>query len=56
MVHSAEGETVGPAAAEVGDVDILHGDKRPKTLQTDLWLTDSLPHGTFLHSSRCEYL
>lgn len=25
MEHGAEGQTVGPAAAEVGDVDILHG-------------------------------
>ena len=28
MVDGAEGETVGPAAAEVGDVDVLQGEKR----------------------------
>lgn len=28
VVDGAEGETVGPAAAEIGDVDILHGHMR----------------------------
>lgn len=28
MVDGAEGQTVRPAAAEIGDVNILHGHKR----------------------------
>lgn len=36
MVHGAEGEAVGPAAAEVGDIDILHGGKRQKRSTTQI--------------------
>lgn len=28
VIDGAEGQTVRPAAAEIGDVDILHGHKR----------------------------
>lgn len=32
MVDGTEGETVGPAAAEVGDVNTLHAEKRQKNV------------------------
>lgn len=28
MIDGAEGQTVGPAAAEIGDVNVLQGHKR----------------------------
>lgn len=31
VIDGTEGETVGPAAAEIGDVDILQGERREKT-------------------------
>lgn len=31
MIDGTEGETVGPAAAEIGDVDVLQGERREKT-------------------------
>ncbi len=34
MVDSTEGEAVGPAAAEVGDVNILHREKTEKITAT----------------------
>lgn len=30
MVDSTEGKTIGPAAAEIGDVNILHEEERQK--------------------------
>lgn len=42
MVDSTEGETVGPAAAEVGDVNILNGgiERRETRMNTPYLLID----------------
>lgn len=31
MIDGTEGEAVGPAAAEIGDVNVLRGERRKKT-------------------------